>query len=335
VALGWGAHGHRTITRLALEALPPDTPAFLREPAVRDRIVEESNEPDRWRSTKLPALGHENNPDHYLDVEKLDQFGLTLETVPRLRYDYVEAMAVAKHAHPEMIEPYDRRADPDGSGEWPGFVLHAISEHYAKLRSSFNTLRTLESLNDPARSSQLVLARENIIHEMGLPSHFVGEPQPLHHPPPRLGGRQPGATRYARIHASIDTDIVLKHGLAFDRSGIRSSLTTVDGGTVGRTSATSPDRTPRLSRSTCREKRLAGPDGKRLISERLCDGAAMLGALYRAAWESSETTEREIMEFVKYNNLEGPAAAGAEPRTSPARAPSPKPSVAPDSAPPG
>src|SRR5262245_14867541 len=90
-AMGRRAHGHRTITYLALDSLPAEVPAWLREPAFRDQIAEESNEPDRWRGSTIPALGHQNNPDHYLDVEKLDQFGLTLRTVPRLRYDYLQA----------------------------------------------------------------------------------------------------------------------------------------------------------------------------------------------------------------------------------------------------
>ena len=44
-------------------------------------IAYESAEPDRYRATKSNYLAHENNPEHYLDVEDLASYGLTLETV--------------------------------------------------------------------------------------------------------------------------------------------------------------------------------------------------------------------------------------------------------------
>lgn len=320
-ALGWGAHGHRIITYLALDALPADAPAWLRERAIRDRIAEESNEPDRWRATTMPAMGHENNPDHYIDVDKLGQFGLTLETVPHLRYDYLQAMAVAKHVHPEMVDPYDRRKDPDGSGEWPGFVPHAISEHYAKLTSSFNTLRMLESLNDPARASQLELAKINVIHEMGMLSHFVGDAaQPLHttkHHHGWVGDNPAGYSTDKRIHAYIDTDILQVHGFTYDslRQDVKfdQSVKAADpwDDTI-RYIIRSHDQVEPLYRLE-KDKRLTGPDGKRLIADRLCDGAAMLGAMYRAAWENSAPTEREISAFVKYNSLDPALLPKADP----------------------
>lgn len=337
-ALGWGAHGHRTITYIALDALGADGPAWLRERAVRDRIAEESNEPDRWRATTMPAMGHENNPDHYIDVDKLGQFGLTLETVPHLRYDYLQAMAVAKHVHPEMVDPYDRRSDPDGSGEWPGFVPHAITEHYAKLRSSFNTLRMLESTNDPRRASQLELAKVNVVHEMGMLSHFVADAsQPLHttkHHHGWVGENPESYTTDKRIHAYIDTDILQVHGFTYDslRTEVKfdQAVAAADPweDTI-RYIARSHAQVEPLYRME-KDKRLVGPEGKRFIADRLCDGAAMLGALYRAAWEGSAPTEREISAFVKYNSLDpgllpkaDPVPAGSAPPAPPPAAPKP------------
>jgi hypothetical protein len=329
-ALGWGAHGHRTITYLALDALPADAPAWLREPSIRHQVAEQSNEPDRWRGSPVPALAHENNPDHYLDVELLDQFGLGLRTVPRLRYDFVKAMAQAKVTHPDRIEPYDRAKDPDGSGEWPGFLLHAISEHYGKLQSSFNTLRILEALDDPARAHQLALARANVIYHMGVLSHFVADAaQPLHttrHHHGWVGDNPNGYTTDRRFHAYIDTDIIVFHGLGYDALR-RQPLPAL--------SADPKDPwdglLEHLSRSFAlveplyameKDGRLRGADGKRLISERLLDAAGMLAALYRAAWESSAPTEREISAFVRYNAfdsaaLPGAPAAGRSPAATP------------------
>lgn len=340
---GWGAHGHRTITRLALDALPADAPtlAWLREPAARERVAEQSNEPDRWRGTQALALQHENNPDHYLDVDLLPEFGLTLETVPPLRYDYLRAMAVAKHVHPEMAGPYDRRTNPDGSQEWPGFVLHAMSEHYQKLRSSFNTLRILESLNDPARAGQLALARQNVEHEMGILSHFVGDTaQPLHttkHHHGWVGDNPKGYSTDRRIHAYIDSQILRLHGLEYDglRPGLKLDVAV---------NAADPweDQVKYLGRSHAtvellyqmeKNGTLTGPEGKAFISERLLDAGGMLGAMYKAAWEASAPTEREISAFVKFSSRdEGSAplpprggAVEAPAGASPAANPEPKP----------
>ena len=92
-ALAWSAHGHRTITYLALDGLPADVPDWLRDPSIRHRIADQSNEPDRWRGTPTPPLAHENDPDHYIDIEDLAQFGLTLQTVSPYRYDYLREVA--------------------------------------------------------------------------------------------------------------------------------------------------------------------------------------------------------------------------------------------------
>src|SRR5688572_14421800 len=98
-ALAWNAHGHRVITCLALDGLPQGMPAWLREARVAAMIAEQSGEPDRWRGTRESALAHENSPDHYLDVERLADFGLTLGTMPRLRHEYIEALALARRDH--------------------------------------------------------------------------------------------------------------------------------------------------------------------------------------------------------------------------------------------
>ena len=178
---GWNAHGHRIITLLALDGLPADAPAWLRDAGVRARIAYQSNEPDRWRGTRTHPIGHENKPDHFLDVELLDQFVLTLETLPRFRYDYVQVMSVSKHVHPGKVDPYDAGKDSDHYKQFPGYLPHAMAEHYAKLVSSFNTVRVLEALDESARTEQLAMARANAIYHMGMLSHFVGDAaQPLH-----------------------------------------------------------------------------------------------------------------------------------------------------------
>jgi len=309
--LAWSAHGHRTITYLALEGLPSDMPAWLRDQSARNRIAEQSNEPDRWRGSTTPELAHENGPDHYIDIEDLTQFGLTLETVSPFRYEYLRDMAVAVAVHPENLKPYDAANDKDKSKQWPGFVLHEIAEHYNKLRISFNTYRILESLNDPARKDQLELARQNCMYEMGILSHFVGDTaQPLHtttHHHGWIGDNPRGYTTDRGIHAYIDGTIVDYHKLTVDslRPLMKYDI---------KLDAENPwnDTITYLKRSFAeveplyileRDKTLTREEGKKLISERLTDAGAMLSALYAGAWSSSKPTEREVQAWVRYNNF--------------------------------
>ncbi len=321
LAAGWGARGHRTIALLALDGLPPDVTPFLKDPGTRARIAEQALEADRWRSSRMHALGHINDPDHYLDVELLGQFGLTLETVPPLRYDYLRIMAIAKHERPENVDPYDRSKNPDGSREWPGFVLHAIAEHYAKLRSAMSTYRILESLKDPGRTAQLETARINIIYHMGMLAHFVGDAaQPLHttrHFNGWVGDNPEGYSTDRRFHAFVDSVLVEHHG--FDYESLRPGQTY-----DRRVNRSDPweDAVDHLRRSfeqveplyrLDRDRKLKGPEGRALIEARLRDAAETLAALYRAAWEAAEPTEQEVHNFVRYNPLPG-HPEGAPPR---------------------
>ncbi len=321
-AFGWSARGHRLITSLAIDGLPADAPAFLREPAMRDLIAEEANEPDKWRSMPSTTLAHVNGPDHYLDVEDLEQFGLTLDTVPPLRQEYFRVLAISKHLHPELVtQPYDPAGDADRTKEWPGFLPHSMSEHYQKLRSSFNTLRVLEAINDPARATQLELARRNIVTEMGMLAHFVGDTaQPLHttrHHHGWVGPNPAGYTTERGIHAYIDGTIVELHGYTYESLKGQVNFTrTING--------TDPwaDVVAHIRRSfehveplyvLQRDKTLEGEPGKAFIAERLTDGAGMLGALYRAAWESSVPTDQQMASWVKYNPVDPAPRAPAGP----------------------
>lgn len=310
-ALAWSAHGHRTITYLALEGLPSDMPAWTRDPAVRHRVADNSNEPDRWRGMQLHTLGHENGPDHYIDIEDLAQFGLTLDTVSPFRYEFLRDMAVAIHVHPEAVKPFDPSQDNDKTKQWPGFLPHAIQEHYNKLKIAFNTYRILLALNDPARADQLATAKENCIYEMGILSHFVGDTsQPLHtttHHHGWVGDNPAGYTTDRGIHAYIDGAIVDLHRITVEslRPAVKFSVT-IDSKDPWQ------DTLAYIKRSHAhveplykleKEKTLTGPEGKAFIEERLADAAATLSAFYAAAWSASEPTERDIQAWVRYNNF--------------------------------
>ncbi|MFH1746865.1 MAG: hypothetical protein ABIG44_07440 [Planctomycetota bacterium] len=310
-ANGWGAHVHRMITYLALEALPAEAPAWLRDVTFGHRAAFQSNQVDRWRGWNSTVLRHENSPEHYLDIEYLDQYGLTLQTVPRLRREYLRAMIIAKHEHPEKMEPYDPARDPARTHEWPGFVLHTAAEHYAKLQAAFFQVRILERLKDPARAHQLEQARAIAIYHLGCLSHFVADmAQPLHttkHYDGWIGDNPANYKWRDRFHAYIDQGFVDRHelGLTHLRSCVKPTYTV---------NPADPweDLIAHLARShACleqlytleRDGRLDSPAGEELILERLGDATSMMTTLIWAAYTSAEPDEEQVASWVRYNGF--------------------------------
>jgi hypothetical protein len=314
-APAWDAAGHRTITLLALDRLAQtkDCPEWLKSDAERQKIAWQSGEPDRWRGTRTPTLKHENDTDHYIDIEDLEPFGLTLRTMPMLRREYVSAMAVARAANPDRIPPVNPAADAAKTLGYPGFLPQAIMEHHDKLRSSFNTLRILESLPDASssrRQLQIEQARANIRVEMGLLSHFVGDAaQPLHtttHHHGWVGDNPKGYTTDRGIHRRIDGTVIELHRLNY------AALSAIPADPAPRVADhANPwnDVLSHIERSFAKVEPLYALEksgdldkqpGKDFIAERLLDGAAMLGDLYTSAWKASKPTAQEIEDYLKY-----------------------------------
>jgi len=325
--LGWSAHGHRTIAYLALEGLPAGMPDWIKDPSIRSRIADQSNEPDRWRGLPMPELAHENGPDHYLDVEDLKQYGLTLETISPFRYEFIRDMSVAAYVHPENLNAYDPKDDKDRTKQWPGFLPHAILEHYNKLKVSFNTYRILAELNDPARADQLEQAKENCIYEMGILSHFVGDAaQPLHtttHHHGWVGPNPAGYTTDRGIHSYIDGAVVDLHHLSVDtlRAGMKYDVK-VDAADPWKDTLSyirrSFDKVEPLYKMQ-KDGSLPKQQGKEFISDCLRDAGATLSSLYAAAWQSSKPDERQIQAWVRYSGARmGPSTDGVpQPRPAP------------------
>jgi hypothetical protein len=181
----WDYEGHHTVNELALASLPADFPAFAKTPEAKTRIAYLAGEADRWRNeTNLKegtgiALGHASGPDHYIDLEDLKLYGLTPQTLPPLRYDFVAAIAKARAAHPENFPAIDPAKDSDHTRELSGFLPWAITENYEKLQSGFSTLAALEKAG--GTPEEIANAKQNIIYVMGVMGHFVGDAsQPLH-----------------------------------------------------------------------------------------------------------------------------------------------------------
>ncbi len=331
-AWGWGAIGHRVITYLALDALPAEAPAFLRELPIRDRVADHSITPDRWRSFDSDMLGHAHKMDHFIDAEDLVDFGLSLENLPRLKYEYLRVLVLAKDKHPEKFASYDPARDRDRTREWPGLAPYAIAEEYAKLQASFLTYRLIEQQHDYRRTGQLEQARENILYHMGILSHYVADlAQPLHstkHYNGWVGENPKNYTTSNKFHSYIDSNIVESHKLSYEmlRPAMAYKL---------KIKASDPweDILAYIRRSyACVEPLyqiehdgdLHGELGKQFLSDRFIEAGEMLGALYAGAWASSVPNRKQEADFVTYDrfiHFTPPKSANPAAATQPAGSP--------------
>lgn len=312
--LAWDAAGHRAITLVALEGLPDTVPAWLKDRDVQLQIADQAVVPDRWRGVRVAQLTHLNNPDHYIDLEDLVPYGLTLQTIPPLRHEYVKALVLAKERAGTEFKgkPVNEARDFAKTDEWPGFLPQVTLEQWGKVQSALKTVRTIEKLSDPKRADQLAMARFNAQTQMGILAHFVGDAaQPLHtttHHHGWIGENPNGYTTDRGIHSYIDGAILRHHELGpvalrsaakFDRE-INKDNPWEDVLAHIQRSFDQVEPLYQLKKSGELEKET----GKTFILERLADATGMLEALYQAAWESSEPSEKDIADFVRYDNFD-------------------------------
>jgi len=177
-ARAWDYEGHHAVNELALASLPSDFGIQL-TPELKDRIAFLAGEPDRWRNTPDLPLKHVNGPDHYFDLEDIQLLGLTPDTLPPLRYDFVDDLALARADHPEKFPKIDPDRDADHTRELDGFLPWAITENYEKLKSDFSTLKALRQYG--GTPVEIANAEADCVYVMGVMGHFVGDgSQPLH-----------------------------------------------------------------------------------------------------------------------------------------------------------
>ena len=213
-AIAWDYENHRVINQLALSSLPTNFPSFARTAVARERIAFLAGEPDRWYNTTDLPLKHANGPEHYLDFEDVEACGLTPETLPMFRYDFVVQLASARAAHPEKFQPFEQTRNSDHTRQLAGFLPWAIAENAAKLKSAFSYLKAFEQ--DGGTPEEIANAQQNILYVMGVLGHLVGDSaQPLHTTIRHHGwvGDNPhGYTTERSIHQWIDGDYLRKTG---------------------------------------------------------------------------------------------------------------------------
>jgi hypothetical protein len=190
----WGNDGHRMINRLAAAALPNDVPEFLRSPAALDAMEYYGPEPDRWKSQLEPELSQAGSPEHFMDMEWADLIGGPL---PRRRYDFIRALAVAQKAHPDMT------LTPEKVGLQP----YVTNEYWERIRAA---MREYRGLVEAKKDTKPVEAE--IVFLCGIMGHFVADgSQPLHATIEYNGwtsANPKGYTTEHRIHAQFESEFV-------------------------------------------------------------------------------------------------------------------------------
>ena len=172
-AWAWGASGHRMISRLAIEQLPPEIPAFLRTAQSAWLVGELGREPDRSRQGGQ-SHDHDLDPGHYLILADDGTVGggLAMSPLPATREDYDTALRAV------------------GSNQYRvGFLPYNLIDGWQQLQRDFAYWRADQAALHAAPTAQARawLRQDRHLHELlilrdlGYWSHFVGDgSQPMH-----------------------------------------------------------------------------------------------------------------------------------------------------------
>ena len=176
-AHAWGRDGHRIINRLAVEYLPVEVPAFLRDGNALDILEYEGPEPDRWRNPAEGELSATQAPDHFLDLEWADLAGTPCSAatpgcsadghmLPKKRYDFIRALEAAQAKYPDLsLQP-----DKVGMQPWQ------VEEVWERLKADMRDYRELLASNGDTSGVETI-----ILYEAGWLGHYVADgSQPLH-----------------------------------------------------------------------------------------------------------------------------------------------------------
>lgn len=214
-AHAWDYEGHRLINQLALASLPTNFPAWVFEPQTTERIAFLAGEPDRWRNVADLSFRHAKDPDHYMDVEELADYGLKPESLPMFRGDFIAQLAVIRSASTRK-SPYTNGArDQDHTRELVGLLPWAMAENTSRLKSGFSYLRAYEVFG--GSPAEIDNARANVVYAMGMLGHFIGDcAQPLHTTIHHHGWKGKNPRQYTtnrNFHGWIDGGYFRKVGL--------------------------------------------------------------------------------------------------------------------------
>ena len=275
-AFAWGHDAHSMINRLAGATLPADVPEFLRSPAALDALAYYAPQPDRWRSEDK-ALYATLVPEHDIDLEWADLAG----PLPRTRYEYIQALAVAQTKHPDMkLGPQD-----------VGLLPYSTTETYTMLKSAMRDYRGLVAAKQDTKPIEA-----EIVFLAGFLGHYVGDgSQPLHATVNYNGWTGPNPHGYAAdhtIHARFEGDYVHNNIKTEDVAPLVAAKPVViedvfaDFLTYVRHSSSLVEKVYQLDK-TGAFTGAGTPEGKTFTDERIAAGATELRDMIYTAWVKS------------------------------------------------
>lgn len=205
LAFGWGNEGHIYVNRVAAQKIPADMPRFLRR-AVTE-IAYLGPEPDRWRSPSEFALKNAQEPDHFIDLERVDW----LNPLPPGRYEFYRKLYEKRAATPDHPDDYL----PERVGLQPYITM----EVFGRLKSAFREYRQLHATHQSTAPVE-----HAIVFYTGWLGHYVADgSQPLHTTIKYNGWVGPNPKQYTTehgIHALFETTYVAQNITAKDFAGL-------------------------------------------------------------------------------------------------------------------
>lgn len=274
----WGDIGHMLVNRTAAEKVPSSMPQFLKKAASRVEYL--GPEPDRWRNQTEASLKNAQEPDHFIDLERVSD----IPQLPVGRYDFYRLLYAKKAAAKTHADDFD----PDKVGLQP----YITAEIYGRLVVAFREYRRLQKEDKPTD-----VAEENAIFYAGWLGHYVADgANPMHTSIQYNGwiGDNPNGYSTAKdVHYQFESGFVqrIQSQLAIAdlvKDPVRLQHPFDDYVAYLRASNALVEKTYQLEK-TGAFKDTGTPDGREFVRERLAAGAQMLLNLWYTAWEESAT----------------------------------------------
>jgi hypothetical protein len=226
-ASAWGNNGHLYVNQVAAQKIPADMPRFLRRAVAKLTYL--GPEPDRWRSSSEPQLKNAQEPDHFIDLERV----AWLDPLPATRYEFYRKLYEKRAAadrpendRPDNASPKNDRPENDRPGndhpksdhpkndhpddylsEHVGLQPYITLEIFGRLKAAFREYRHLRQQHKPTAPVE-----HAIVFYAGWLGHYVADgSQPLHTTIQYNGWVGPNPNNYTtqhKIHALFETTYV-------------------------------------------------------------------------------------------------------------------------------
>jgi hypothetical protein len=279
-AFGWGGRAHAIVNRVAILTLPGDGPVFLR--AHEEWVAQLASMPDSWRAIQEPFSKIDEDPNHGWFRE---QFSF-MKQIPRSRYEF----AIVLHDEYLRLKETDAGRARLMNVRWTGTLPYAAVEGYERVKSGMRMYRAMK-----AKGIDVKLIERNIAFFTGWLGHYTGDgSMPLHATIHNEGWKGPNPNGYTtdpKIHGRLDSTypdlLELKPADIRPLVGKAKALDDAFDAILAHCDrATSVvEQVYRLEKAGAFEKKT--DEARKLISDQVASGAALLRDLVYTAWVES------------------------------------------------